>query len=83
MTQNPPTEFIIKNSPNGISSIKRKNDLYGTEFIRPGTELGVLEVEYRSSGNWKTYSKSKDNELSVGSQFIQHPDRLECQITHI
>jgi hypothetical protein len=55
--------FILRFDPAGISSLKRANDKYDTEYIRKGETLGHVIVRYRMLEEpWKEFLTKKIDE---------------------
>ena len=80
MTQNPPAEFIVEEHQGHITSLKRKNDPFETEFIRPGNNLGCVNLSYRQKGDWIHCDQSGSDELEVSSSFSSSGPLLEWTI---
>lgn len=56
--------FLIRFDPSGISSLKRANDKYDTEYIRQGETLGHVIVRYRMLEEpWQDFSTKKIDEI--------------------
>ncbi|MDD7985999.1 DUF5695 domain-containing protein [Lentisphaera marina] len=80
MTQNPPREFIINEHEGQIKSLKRKNDPFETEFIRPGNSLGSLNISYKQNENSIDCDEKGTQDLHVSSCFSQSGPFLDWDI---
>src|SRR5271167_381810 len=62
-------QFQVSSSDSGISSIKRVQDKYDTEYIAPARSLGDLVIRYRAVGQqeWKRASAAVIDPATAGS----------------
>ena len=87
MSQNPQNKFILNETANGLSSLKRKGDPYQTEFIRPGKCLGLVKLKYKQKDNWIDLSNegmplySHDKNLCLQSTFKHKGTSFDWNIT--
>jgi hypothetical protein len=86
---NPSTgsQFItdINTAGNYISSLKRRGDRFGTEFIQPGRQLGDVQVRYHTgTGTWQVCSTrdpvTSSTKLKVTSRFDVQREKMTWQI---
>ena len=87
MSQNPQNKFILNETANGLSSLKRKGDPYQSEFIRPGKCLGLVKLKYKQKDNWIDLSNegmplySHDKNLCLQSTFENKGTSFDWNIT--
>ena len=66
------TDFKLSYSPQGLSSLKRVQDTYDTDYIAGGMTLGDVYIRYRTSGQttWKeALSATADARVGQGVSY--------------
>ncbi len=73
-------EFRIRFDGNGITSLKKTNDVYDTDYIARGSTLGHLRIRYRLlEGEWEEF-----NTREIGREFQRvRPSSSETLPDHL